>query len=72
MKDNPDAVTYPFDEIKRGTKVHLYALWMSYQFTQADTILNMTVGPEQITLGGYGASRTKNLKNIVIANFKDS
>lgn len=40
-KNNEGYVEKPFGTIKRGTVVHLYAVWQNYTFSADDTILRL-------------------------------
>lgn len=69
---NPSYVEKPFGTITRGTEVHLYAVWQTYQFSTNDTILKLNVGTEQFAIDNYAIRQVQDrgeLKNIVIVNF---
>ena len=58
-----------FTKIVRGTKVHLYAVWETYRFSEDDTIIKMNVGQDQFRIDDYGIVPTRQLKNLVMVNF---
>ena len=60
-----------FDDIVRGTQVHLYAVWQTYRFSSDDTILRMDANGEEFRIDNYAITPTGGLNNLVLVNFQD-
>lgn len=57
--------------LKKKEEITLYAVWLTYQFSETDTRLVMNSTKEKFKIGSIGVDESTNLKGTVIVDFGD-
>lgn len=57
--------------LEKKEEITLYAVWLTYQFSETDTRLVMNSTKEKFKIGSIGVDESTNLKGTVIVDFGD-